>query len=190
MRRFVKKVQELFLRPKDSTQSSETALSAKGIIIFSNTAEVIGSEKLLREAGLSVQIKGPPPEVRTGCDMAIEFPLIAQLLTMQILKDAGVEPLELLPLQDLLLEPVSLYNVKEYPDFLMVRAANMKITVAKEDLRIVNISGGGCPDVPFLADRLVGKTLLDAPEPRELGSTLCGYALQMAYEEIKRRCLG
>ncbi|MDQ7781562.1 MAG: DUF3343 domain-containing protein [Desulfomonilaceae bacterium] len=190
MRRFVNKIYDLFRRPNAGTKSSEKPLSARGIVLFGNTGEVIRAEKLLREAGLSIQIKGPPPEVRTGCDMAIEFPLVAQLLVMQTLKEADIEPLEVLPLQDLLLEPVSLFNVKDFPGFLMVRAANMKITVAKHDLRIVNVSGGGCPDVPFLADRLVGKTLLDSPEPRDLGSTLCGYALQMAYEEIKRRCLG
>ena len=69
----------------------------------------------------------------------------------------------MLPLQDLLLEPVSLYHVKDFGDYLMVRAANMKITVDKRDLRIVNISGGGCPDVPYLAERLVGKTLHRSP---------------------------
>ena len=96
--------------------------------------------------------------------------------------------MQVLPLQDLLLEPVSLYHVKDFGDYLMVRAANMKITVDKRDLRIVNISGGGCPDVPYLAERLVGKTLQEAPEPRSLGSTLCGYALQLAYEEMRRLC--
>ena len=72
----------------------------------------------------------------------------------------------------------------------MVRAANMKMTVDKRDLRIVNISGGGCPDVPFLAESLVGKNLREAPEPRGMGHTLCGYALQLAYEELLRRCPG
>ena len=68
------------------------------------------------------------------------------------------------------------------------RAANMKITIAKEGLKIVNISGGGCPDVPFLARQMVGKTLAEAPRPRELGHTLCGYALELAYEELGRTC--
>jgi hypothetical protein len=85
---------------------------------------------------------------------------------------------------------VDLFNVKDFGDYLMVRAANMKITVEKAERRIVNISGGGCPDVPFLAERLIGKTLTQAPEPRTLGSTLCGYALQLAYEELRRRCPG
>lgn len=190
MRRILKNIQNLFFRSKNDRRSSETGLSARGIILFSNTSEVIRAEKLLRDAGLDIEIKGPPPDVRTGCDMAIEFPLVSQLLAMQVLGEGGIEPMKFLPLQDLLLAPVSLFNVKEYPGYLMVRAANMKITVGTADLRIVNISGGGCPDVPFLADRLVGKTLMEAPEPRELGRTLCGYALQLAYEEVKRRCPG
>jgi len=69
-----------------------------------------------------------------------------------------------------------------------VRAANMKLTVDKETSLIVNVSGGGCPDIPYLAQAMVGRKLEDAPQPREIGHTLCGYALQLAYEEIKRRC--
>jgi hypothetical protein len=70
----------------------------------------------------------------------------------------------------------------------MVRAANMKITVAKADRRIVNVSGGGCPDVPWLASQLVGRTLDTAPNPRGIGHTLCGYALALAFEEMRRQC--
>jgi len=65
----------------------------------------------------------------------------------------------------------------------------MKITVSKESLEIVNVSGGGCPDVPYLAQEMVGKKLTEAPSPREIGHTLCGYALQLAFEEIRRICL-
>jgi hypothetical protein len=92
------------------------------------------------------------------------------------------------PVSGPLLEPVSIFFTKDFGDFLMVRAANMKITVEKATLRIVNISGGGCPDVPYLAAEMVGKHLDDAPSPRSIGHTLCGYALQLAYEEIQRTC--
>jgi len=162
----------------------------RGILLFEHTSEVIRAESLLRNAGLEVAVKGPPPEVRKGCDMVIEFPLILELQVFRVLQDARIKPLQVLPLQDLLLEPVSLYQVKDFGDYLMVRAANMKITVAKQDQMIVNVSGGGCPDVPYLAANLVGQTLAQAPEPRELGSTLCGYALQLAYEELRRLCRG
>jgi len=65
---------------------------------------------------------------------------------------------------------------------------NMKLTIDKDTLTVVNISGGGCPDVPYLAQEMVGKTLADAPQPKEIGHTLCGYALQLAYEEMRRQC--
>jgi len=72
----------------------------------------------------------------------------------------------------------------------MVRAANMKITVAKHNREIVNSSGGGSPHVAYLAELMGGKSLLSAPEPRTMGKTLCGYALQLAYKEIIRQCHG
>jgi len=46
----------------------------------------------------------------------------------------------------------------------------------------------GCPDVPYLAQGMVGQTMAEAPSPREIGHTLCGYALQLAYEETRRKC--
>jgi len=165
-------------------------LSERGILIFQHTSEVIKAEALLKSASLDVAVKGPPPEVRTGCDLAIEFPIVSELKAREILSGAKIQPILVLPLQYLLLEPVNLFQVKDFGAHLMVRAANMKITVSKSDLMIVNVSGGGCPDVPFLADQLVGRRLPDAPEPRTYGQTLCGYALQLAYEELKRRCLG
>jgi len=64
----------------------------------------------------------------------------------------------------------------------------MKLTVEKGTLKIVNVSGGGCPDVPYLAQEMINKLLNEAPQPRDIGHTLCGYALQLAYEEMKRQC--
>ena len=111
----------------------------RGILVFENTSEVIQSENILKAEGWKIRVMGPPPEIRSGCD-------------------------------------------------LMIRAANMKLTIDKETKNIVNIYGGGCPDVPYLAQEMVGKTLAVAPAPRKIGHTLCGYALQLAYEEMIRRC--
>lgn len=171
-------------------RESRVPVLDRGILVFAHTSEVIRAESLLMGAGLEVKVKGPPPDLRTGCDLVIEFPLIQQLKAVELLESARLSPLSVLPLHDLLLEPVSLFQTKDFGDFLMVRAANMKMTIDKRDLRIVNISGGGCPDVPYLAERLVGKTLHDAPPPRSMGHTLCGYSLQLAYEELLRQCAG
>ncbi len=178
------KLRNTFRKASELGFQSASPVGHRGILVFEHTSEVIRAESFLRKAGLDVAVKGPPPAIRKGCDMVIEFPLISELHVFRVLQEAGTKPLQVLPLDDPLLEPVSLYQVKDFGDYLMVRAANMKITVSKRDRRIVNISGGGCPDVPYLAERLVGLTLSQAPEPRELGSTLCGYALQLAYEEL------
>lgn len=160
-----------------------------GILVFRNTSEVIRAERLLRAKGKKVKVMGPPPQIQTGCDMVIEFPLVEQLEVKRILRDSGVEPLDMIPVNSPLLSPVGLYHVKELGNYIMVRAANMKLTVEKGSGLIVNVSGGGCPDVPYLAQELVGRNLKEAPQPLELGYTLCGYALQMAFEEAVKRCL-
>jgi len=160
----------------------------RGILVFDTTSEVIRAEKLLKDSGREIRVMGPPPEIRKGCDLVVEFPLMEELDVLRILGEAGVPPMETVPVTGPLLAPVDLFQVKDFGDYLMVRAANMKLTVDKRDRTIVNVSGGGCPDVPYIAARLIGRTLDDAPAPREIGHTLCGYALELAYEEMLRRC--
>ena len=159
-----------------------------GVLVFPSTSEVIRAERLLRDANFEIKVMGPPPQIRSGCDLVIVYPLIDQLHILRLLQDAELEPLQAAPLDDPLLKPVDLYAVKDFGDYLMVRAANMKITLRKATREIVNISGGGCPDVPYLAREMVGKTLEQAPAPRDIGHTLCGYALHLAYEEARRLC--
>lgn len=160
----------------------------RGILIFENTSEVIRAESALKAEGWKIRVMGPPPEVRSGCDMVIEIPLIEELSILRTLQVAGALPKDVVPVSSPLLQPVDLFQNKDLGRHIMIRAANMKLTVDKETLTIVNVSGGGCPDVPYLAQEMVGKTLADAPSPREIGHTLCGYALQLAYEEVRRQC--
>ena len=167
--------------------SAGKALNDRGLLVFSHTGEVIKAEGLLRQAGLAVEVKGPPPQLRTGCDMVVVFELVSQAAVLEVLHKAGIRPENVVTAHDVLLEPVSLYQVKRLGHWLMVRAANMKITLDTRDGRIVNISGGGCPDVPWLAHCLCGMRLDEAPEPRSLGQTLCCYSLQKAYEELRRQ---
>ena len=180
-----------FFKKKGAGEAQKDQESSvdRGILVFENTSDVIQTEKVLKQSGWSVRVMGPPPEIRTGCDLVIEFPLIEELNIRRQLADAGIEPLSVVPVTAPLLAPVDLFHTKDFGDYLMVRAANMKITVSKTDgLKIVNVSGGGCPDVPYLAQEMVGKPLAEAPRPRDLGHTLCGYALELAYEELRRQC--
>ena len=177
-----------FKKKKPTSDKKERGTSADlGILVFENTSEVIQAEKILKKAGWSIRVMGPPPEIQTGCDLVIEFPLIEELNILRELGKANVSPLKVVPVTAPLLEPVSLFQTKDFGEYLMVRAANMKITIGKKNMKIVNISGGGCPDVPYLAQDMIGKTLTEAPRPRDLGNTLCGYALELAYEELLRK---
>lgn len=160
-----------------------------GILIFDSTSEVIHAERVLKQNGWVIRVMGPPPQVRTGCDLVIEFPLMEEMNILRTLDQSGIAPRETVPVISPLLKPVDLYMVKDFGGHLMIRAANMKITIDKKDLTIVNISGGGCPDVPYLAQEMIGKRLHEAPCPKDIGHTLCAYALQLAYEEVGRRCL-
>jgi hypothetical protein len=160
----------------------------RGFLVFHNTSEVIRAETILKKQGWDVRVMGPPPELRTGCDLVIEFPLVEQLNIRRVLEEKKVPPIEMVPVDSPLLKPIDLLKTKDYGNYIMVRAANMKLTVEKNTLKIVNISGGGCPDVPYVAEELVGKTLREAPSPKEIGHTLCAYALHMACEELKKKC--
>jgi len=177
-----------FLKRKEPNEAAEEKAD-RGFLVFENTSEVIQAENLLKRVGWEIRVMGPPPEIRSGCDLVIEFPLIEELRIVKILRDVGIPPIKVVPVTSPLLQPVNLFQIRDFGLYLMVRAANMKLTVEKETLMIVNISGGGCPDVPYLAEQMVGKSLAESPSPREIGHTLCGYALLLAYEEMKRRCL-
>jgi hypothetical protein len=145
------------------------------------------SEKILKNYNISVV--APPPEIREGCDLAIEYDLVEETGIKRELRRNDIEPLKFIPLNDYSLKPLELVKIKKLDDdCLMVRCGNMKITIDKEG-NILNISGGGCPDVPYLTLTLKGRNILEVPDeetPKELGYTLCAYTLNKAFEEAKR----
>ena len=174
------------LQGKNSSPAAPAGSTEHGFLVFQHTGEVIRAEAVLRKAGFAVEVKGPPAELRTGCDMVVVFDLMQEPLVRSALAAARLEPVQSVPMRDPLLEPVSLFQVQDYGDWFMVRAANMKITVERATGTIVNVSGGGCPDVPYLAARLTGQCIAEAEEPRIKGQTLCSYSLQRAFEEARR----
>ena len=160
----------------------------RGILVFENTTEVIRAENVLKATGLKIKVMGPPPDIRSGCDLVIEFPIIEELSILRKPNEVNIKPIQTVPVNSVLLEPVSLLIEKEYGKYIMVRAANMKITVERDTRLIVNVSGGGCPDVPYLAEQMVNKYLDETPQPRNIGYTLCAYALQIAYDRMVEIC--
>ncbi len=171
---------------RNSRKTQDPPAADRGFLVFQHTGEVIKAERCLQSAGFPVEVKGPPPELRTGCDMVVTFPLILESAVRRVLEKEHLVPVSAVPVSGPLLEPVSLYRVKDYGDWFMVQAANVKITVERASGRIVNVSGGGCPDVPYLASVLLGQRIDGAEEPRVQGHTLCSYALQKAFLEARR----
>ncbi len=188
---FFKKIQSFF--SGKSQEKSSVPISDRGMLLFSHTGEVIKAENVLKDAGFGVEVQAPPSHLHTGCDMVLVVELMYEVAILDILHKHNNAPLQVLPIAgegDAALQPVSLFHVHDYGQWLMVRAANMKITVDKETHIIVNISGGGCPDVPYLAHKLLGITLEEAEEPRYIGQTLCCYSLQKAFGEARRLLCG
>jgi hypothetical protein len=167
--------------------AAENGEEARGLLIYGSVNDVIRAEGLLKKNGYEyLRVVAPPPQYRTGCDLSLEFPLVEQMGIVRTLEQNSCQPLDIIHIVEELLRPTEICHVKDFGDYIMVRAANMKITFEKATGMIVNISGGGCSDVPYLAAEMIGKTLFEASSPRDAGYTLCAYTLAIAFEEARK----
>ena len=160
----------------------KTDFEGGGLILFDAVQGAMKAEKVLKEAAYMVRLVAPPPELRKGCDLAVAVNLVEQPGIERALKQHDVAYVEVRPLKagSGILEIV---KVVDFGDWVMVKAANMKLTFAKKSGVIVNTSGGGCPDIPYLHAELMDKPLGEAPRPRDLGFTLCALMLDRALDE-------
>lgn len=175
-----------WFKKKEKPQEPDKEEVTRGLLIFAHPTTVIAVEDLLRDEGYTIRVVSPPPAYRTGCDLSVEFPLEAEAAITELLNAVKLHPIDVVPITSEGMEPLQFVRKKWYGKYLMVRAANMKITVDTETKVIVNISGGGCPDVPYLATTMIGKRLDEAPAPDEVGFSLCAYSLNTAREEMIR----
>ncbi len=165
---------------------AKTDFDGGGIVIFPDVQAAMQGEKTVRNAGLGCKLVAPPPELRLGCDLAIEINLIEQGIVERLLKGADIPCVKIAPLKKGAQELLDIVKTTDYGDWMMVKAANMKLTYDKRSGVIVNVSGGGCPDVPYLNLQVVGKRLDEAPRPRDLGYTLCAMMLDVALVESRK----
>ena len=66
---------------------AEEQKAERGFLVFQHTGEVIQAERGLQAAGFVVEVKGPPPELRTGCDMVLTFPLMKEHAVRRVLEE-------------------------------------------------------------------------------------------------------
>ncbi|OEU77484.1 MAG: hypothetical protein BA872_00175 [Desulfobacterales bacterium C00003060] len=171
------------IKKRLAPRKKEAFERGRGLIILNEVSEAMQAEKMLRAFDYDVKGVAPPPEIRKGCDLAVEFNLVDQLGVERLLKRSGLSPLDIVALDSLSQKPLDITKEKDFGRYFMVTAANMKITVDREKSTIVNISGGGCPDVPYLAVSLIGNKITEVKRPRENGYSLCAYMLEKAYEK-------
>jgi hypothetical protein len=115
--------------------------------------------------------------------LGLEINLVEKVGISRLLKDRNVDYVDILSTNEGSLELLSVVRTTDYGQWLMVKAGNMKLVYDKANAIIVNTSGGGCPDIPYLHAEMVGKTLTAAPKPTDLGYTLCAIMLDRALEE-------
>lgn len=154
-----------------------------GLVLFSEVQEAMKAEKVLKKAEYPVRLVAPPPELRRGCDLAVEINLVEQPGIERRLRQSDVAYVEVRPLKGSDARILEVVRVTDFGDWVMVKAANMKLTFEKKSGKIVNTSGGGCPDIPVMHAELLDKRVDEAPRPRDIGYTLCALMLDRALEE-------
>ncbi|MBN2247866.1 MAG: DUF3343 domain-containing protein [Coriobacteriia bacterium] len=158
---------------------------ALGLFLFDAVNDALAAERALKAAGYEVSLVAPPPHLRAGCDLSIALPRVEQVGAEREIVGAGVHIRDWVADVEGTAEVCDLVTTVDFGQWLMVRAGNMKIVVEKATGVIVNTSGGGCPDIPYLNLELVGKRLHEVPRPKDLGYTLCGLMLDRAYVEVR-----
>ncbi len=164
-------------------KKDKNAFAGGGLVLFEEVSEAMRGEKVLKKADYQVRLVAPPPELRKGCDLALEINLVEQPGIERLLKQKDVLYMEVRPLKIGTSEILQVVRVTDFGDWLMVKAANMKLTFDKKSGIIVNTSGGGCPDIPVMHAELLDKSVDEAPRPAEIGYTLCALMLDRALEE-------
>ncbi|MCL2140264.1 MAG: DUF3343 domain-containing protein [Dehalococcoidia bacterium] len=167
----------------ENTKPEKSKFVGDGIVILHDVAGAMKGDRVARAAGYEVKLVSPPPEMRMGCDLALEVNLFEQAGIERIFKEKDVPYKTFQPIAKGSSRMCDIVKVTDFANWVMVKAGNMKISYEKASGIVVNVSGGGCPDIPYLNAEMVGKTLAEAPLPSELGYTLCATMLQRAYEE-------
>jgi hypothetical protein len=154
-----------------------------GLVLFMDVHDAMAAEKVLKQSDYAVKLIAPPPELRRGCDLALEINLVEQPGIERLLKEKETGYVSVLPMKPGTSGLLEIVKITDFGDWIMVKAANMKLSFEKKSGVIVNTSGGGCPDIPYLHAEMIGKRLDEAPRPRDLGFTLCALMLDRALEE-------
>ncbi|MBA7478108.1 hypothetical protein ES707_13529 [subsurface metagenome] len=165
-------------------KQKKASFKGDGIVIFQDVSQAMKAEKIVRgAAGYEAKLVAPPRKFRMGCDLALEINLVEKAGIERLLKEQDAPYISIFPITKGVLEILDIVKVTDFGNWIMVKAGNMKLAYEKKSGLIVNTSGGGCPDIPYLHAELIDRLLTEAPRPRDLGFTLCALMLDRAFEE-------
>ena len=167
----------LFKRKKD------TSFDGEGLLLFVQVPDAMKAEKILKNSGYIIKLVAPPPALRKGCDLALQINLVEQPGIERTLKEKDAEYIEITPLKNENQEILGIVKITDFDNAVMIKAGNMKLTFDRKSGVILNISGGGCPDIPYLYTELIDKKITEAPRPKDIGFTLCALMLERALDE-------
>ncbi len=156
----------------------------RALFTFDHTHHALRAQYLLSKDGLHVKAVAPPPEIRSGCDVAVEIDVEEIRWAEEVLKSNNVEFADVIFVERQMrpLELSKLLKEFELDGYIMVRCGSLKLTFEKKSQIIVNVSGGACPDIPYIAQNLIGKPLGGKERPVTYGVSLCAYCLDKAYD--------
>ena len=119
----------------------------KALVVFEYIHHAMRGKHVLEQAGYKLREVAPPPEYRTGCDLALEIASEDVDAVERLLEKNDILYMDILFMpKDTKLTPVyltKLIKTTNYVGYTMVRCGNIKITYRKGTGAIVNISGGG-----------------------------------------------
>lgn len=169
----------------ETRRAARRKVKETALFLFELFKDAMRGQHLLEKAGFKVKAGAPPEDIRTGCDLALGVDIGNLPAAQKVLQENKVDIMDVALISKVELAPLQMTKLVKETDFgdhLMVRCGNMKLTFDKKTGTVVNISGGGCPDIPNLVLKIVGTKLGEGPSPRSIGFTLCAYTLDQAYD--------
>jgi hypothetical protein len=164
-------------------RKKEQSFDGEGLLLFAQVPDAMKAEKILKNSGYIIKLVAPPPVLRKGCDLALQINLVEQPGIERTLKEKEAEYIEITPLKNENQEILGIVKITDFDNAVMIKAGNMKLTFDRKSGVILNISGGGCPDIPYLYTELIDKKITEAPRPKDIGFTLCALMLERALDE-------
>ena len=94
--------------------TAEVDSERKALVLLPEVKDVFKAERVLKKEGYAARPVAPPPEHRTGCDLAVEIDVMEQLGIERLLLDEQLEPLDVVPVNGSTERPVEVVDLTDF----------------------------------------------------------------------------